>query len=88
MRLFDFTLWSSQLPKNNSVSSLRFIKSRNRAPSRGQSRTSLRQQASPETQYTLLEKIGSGSFAVVYKARYDETGQLVAVKQIGMDTDT
>lgn len=37
----------------------------------------------PANQYTLLEKLGTGSFGVVYKAIHNETKQVVAVKQIG-----
>ncbi|MEX0716480.1 MAG: serine/threonine-protein kinase [Planctomycetaceae bacterium] len=36
----------------------------------------------PESRYELLEKIGSGSFATVYRARDLELGREVAVKQI------
>jgi serine/threonine-protein kinase 24/25/MST4 len=37
----------------------------------------------PSTQYTLLEKLGTGSFGTVYKAMHNETKQIVAIKQIG-----
>ena len=37
----------------------------------------------PASQYTLLEKLGTGSFGVVYKAIHNETKQIVAIKQIG-----
>ena len=37
----------------------------------------------PSSQYTLLEKLGTGSFGTVYKALHNETKQIVAVKQIG-----
>ena len=37
----------------------------------------------PASQYTLLEKLGTGSFGVVYKAMHNETKQIVAIKQIG-----
>ena len=37
----------------------------------------------PASQYTLLEKLGTGSFGTVYKATHNETKQIVAVKQIG-----
>ncbi|KAG8754914.1 hypothetical protein FRC12_011060, partial [Ceratobasidium sp. 428] len=41
----------------------------------------------PSSQYTLLEKLGTGSFGTVYKAT-DKTGHVVAVKQIDLeDTD-
>lgn len=37
----------------------------------------------PASQYTLLEKLGTGSFGTVYKAMHNETKQIVAIKQIG-----
>ena len=37
----------------------------------------------PVNQYTLLEKLGTGSFGTVYKAMHNETKQIVAIKQIG-----
>lgn len=37
----------------------------------------------PASQYTLLEKLGTGSFGVVYKGMHNETKQVVAIKQIG-----
>jgi len=37
----------------------------------------------PASQYTLLEKLGMGSFGTVYKAIHNDTKQIVAVKQIG-----
>ena len=40
--------------------------------------------SNPASQYTLLEKLGTGSFGTVYKAMHNETQQIVAVKQIGM----
>ncbi|CAE6505588.1 unnamed protein product [Rhizoctonia solani] len=41
----------------------------------------------PTSQYTLLEKLGTGSFGTVYKAT-DKTGHVVAIKQIDLeDTD-
>jgi len=36
-------------------------------------------------QYTLLEKLGTGSFGVVYKAIHKETKQIVAIKQIDLE---
>ena len=39
--------------------------------------------SNPASQYTLLEKLGTGSFGTVYKAVHNETKQIVAVKQIG-----
>lgn len=40
----------------------------------------------PASQYTLLEKLGTGSFGTVYKAMHNETKQIVAIKQIGQST--
>jgi serine/threonine protein kinase len=37
----------------------------------------------PASQYTLLDKLGTGSFGTVYKAMHNETKQIVAIKQIG-----
>jgi serine/threonine protein kinase len=37
----------------------------------------------PASQYTLMEKLGVGSFGTVYKAMHNETKQIVAIKQIG-----
>lgn len=37
----------------------------------------------PSNQYTLLEKLGTGSFGTVFKAIHNETKQIVAIKQIG-----
>ena len=37
----------------------------------------------PASQYTLLEKLGTGSFGTVYKAVHNDTKQIVAIKQIG-----
>lgn len=37
----------------------------------------------PASQYTLLDKLGTGSFGTVYKAMHNETKQVVAIKQIG-----
>ena len=42
--------------------------------------------SNPASQYTLLEKLGTGSFGVVYKAIHNESKQIVAIKQIGMFT--
>ena len=38
---------------------------------------------SPASQYTILEKLGTGSFGTVYKGMHNETKQIVAIKQIG-----
>ncbi|KAK9317670.1 kinase-like domain-containing protein [Lipomyces starkeyi] len=37
-------------------------------------------------QFTLLEELGSGSFGVVYRAIHKYTGQIVAVKQIDLES--
>ncbi|KAJ3563278.1 hypothetical protein NP233_g9040 [Leucocoprinus birnbaumii] len=39
----------------------------------------------PASQYTLLEKLGTGSFGTVYKAMHNDTKQIVAVKQIDLE---
>ncbi|CAG8538787.1 5983_t:CDS:2, partial [Paraglomus occultum] len=39
----------------------------------------------PEDTYTLLEKLGTGSFGTVYKAINNETKRIVAVKQIDLE---
>ncbi|EJD01512.1 Pkinase-domain-containing protein [Fomitiporia mediterranea MF3/22] len=42
----------------------------------------------PASQYTILEKLGTGSFGTVYKGMHNETKQIVAIKQIDLeDTD-
>ncbi|KAF8914599.1 kinase-like domain-containing protein [Mucidula mucida] len=41
--------------------------------------------SNPASQYTLLEKLGTGSFGTVYKAMHNETKQIVAVKQIDLE---
>ena len=38
----------------------------------------------PATQYTILEKLGTGSFGTVYKGMHNDTKQIVAIKQIGV----
>jgi serine/threonine-protein kinase 24/25/MST4 len=38
----------------------------------------------PASQYTILEKLGTGSFGTVYKGMHNETKQIVAIKQIGV----
>ena len=39
--------------------------------------------SNPASQYTLLEKLGTGSFGTVYKAIHNDSKQIVAIKQIG-----
>ncbi|KAF9057578.1 STE/STE20/YSK protein kinase [Panaeolus papilionaceus] len=41
--------------------------------------------SNPASQYTLLEKLGTGSFGTVYKAIHNDTKQIVAVKQIDLE---
>ncbi|KIK68161.1 hypothetical protein GYMLUDRAFT_238316 [Collybiopsis luxurians FD-317 M1] len=41
--------------------------------------------SNPASQYTLLEKLGTGSFGTVYKAMHNETKQIVAIKQIDLE---
>ncbi|KAL1730700.1 kinase-like domain-containing protein [Schizophyllum commune] len=41
--------------------------------------------SNPASQYTLLEKLGTGSFGTVYKAIHNETKQVVAIKQIDLE---
>ncbi|EIW73407.1 STE/STE20/YSK protein kinase [Tremella mesenterica] len=42
--------------------------------------------ADPATAYTLLEKLGTGSFGTVWKASHNETGQIVAIKMIDLES--
>ena len=39
--------------------------------------------SNPASQYSLMEKLGVGSFGTVYKAMHNESKQIVAIKQIG-----
>ncbi|TFK91818.1 Pkinase-domain-containing protein [Polyporus arcularius HHB13444] len=41
--------------------------------------------SNPASQYSLLEKLGTGSFGTVYKAIHNETKQIVAIKQIDLE---
>lgn len=41
--------------------------------------------SNPASQYTLMEKLGTGSFGTVYKAMHNETRQIVAIKQIDLE---
>ncbi|RMX45210.1 hypothetical protein pdam_00021090 [Pocillopora damicornis] len=41
----------------------------------------------PEEVFDVLEKLGEGSYGSVYKAMHKETGQVVAIKQVPVDTD-
>ena len=39
--------------------------------------------ADPSVAYTLLEKLGTGSFGTVWKASHNVTKEIVAIKTIG-----
>ncbi|KAI0337583.1 Pkinase-domain-containing protein [Trametopsis cervina] len=41
--------------------------------------------SNPASQYTLLEKLGTGSFGTVFKAIHNDTKQVVAIKQIDLE---
>ncbi|XP_070534549.1 serine/threonine-protein kinase 3-like [Ptychodera flava] len=41
----------------------------------------------PEEVFDVLEKLGEGSYGSVYQAVHKETGQLLAIKQVPVDTD-
>ncbi|KAI0759909.1 kinase-like domain-containing protein [Irpex lacteus] len=42
--------------------------------------------SNPASQYTLLEKLGTGSFGTVYKAIHNDSKQVVAIKQIDLES--
>ncbi|KAL7420227.1 hypothetical protein Q5752_005194 [Cryptotrichosporon argae] len=42
--------------------------------------------ADPSVAYTLLEKLGTGSFGTVWKASHNETKQIVAIKMIDLES--
>ncbi|XP_004430417.1 serine/threonine-protein kinase 4 [Diceros bicornis minor] len=41
----------------------------------------------PEEVFDVLEKLGEGSYGSVYKANHKETGQIVAIKQVPVESD-
>ncbi|XP_020610289.1 serine/threonine-protein kinase 3-like [Orbicella faveolata] len=41
----------------------------------------------PEEVFDVLEKLGEGSYGSVFKAMHKESGQVVAIKQVPVDTD-
>ncbi|ELT95488.1 hypothetical protein CAPTEDRAFT_101248 [Capitella teleta] len=41
----------------------------------------------PEEVFDILEKLGEGSYGSVYKALHKESGQVLAIKQVPVDTD-
>lgn len=41
----------------------------------------------PEEVFDVLEKLGEGSYGSVYKAIHKETGQIVAIKQVPVESD-
>uniref|UniRef100_A0A2C9KEH2 non-specific serine/threonine protein kinase n=1 Tax=Biomphalaria glabrata TaxID=6526 RepID=A0A2C9KEH2_BIOGL len=41
----------------------------------------------PEEVFEVLQKLGEGSYGSVYKALHKETGQVLAIKQVPVDTD-
>ncbi|ORX34920.1 kinase-like domain-containing protein [Kockovaella imperatae] len=40
----------------------------------------------PSVAYTLLEKLGTGSFGTVWKAKHNDTGKIVAIKMIDLES--
>ncbi|KAJ8259585.1 hypothetical protein GJAV_G00171130 [Gymnothorax javanicus] len=41
----------------------------------------------PEEVFDMLEKLGEGSYGSVFKANYKETGEIVAIKQVPVESD-
>lgn len=41
----------------------------------------------PEEVFDILEKLGEGSYGSVFKAHYKETGEIVAIKQVPVESD-
>ncbi|XP_065185374.1 serine/threonine-protein kinase 4-like [Sycon ciliatum] len=44
-------------------------------------------QRQPEEVFDLLEKLGEGSYGAVYKAMHKESGELIAIKKVPVDSD-
>ena len=44
-------------------------------------------QRPPEDVFDLLEKLGEGSYGAVYKAMHKESGELIAIKKVPVDSD-
>ena len=88
--LLTFAMPSSRLKKRTSVDSHATSQLKStRSPSSPEPKPRSPQEpypmpsSNPASQYTLMEKLGTGSFGTVYKAMHNETRQIVAIKQIG-----
>uniref|UniRef100_A0A3Q4GZI3 non-specific serine/threonine protein kinase n=1 Tax=Neolamprologus brichardi TaxID=32507 RepID=A0A3Q4GZI3_NEOBR len=57
----------------------------NKDPLKKLSEDSLTKQ--PEEVFDVLEKLGEGSYGCVFKAHYKETGEIVAIKQVPVESD-
>ncbi|KAF8309351.1 Pkinase-domain-containing protein [Clavulina sp. PMI_390] len=74
-------------PRRNSTSRSSTPSLTNSAPpSPTSSRTPVpRASSDPSSQYTLLEKLGTGSFGTVFKAIHNDSKQIVAIKHIDLE---
>ncbi|KAG9353421.1 hypothetical protein JZ751_018017 [Albula glossodonta] len=61
------------------------MRSHSRRPMKKLSEDSLTKK--PEEVFDLLEKLGEGSYGSVFKANYKETGEIVAIKQVPVESD-